>query len=116
MARPYNIKTAAEMETRIDAYFDECEQKKVPPTVTGLALYLGFRSRQALLNYQGRKQFNDSVTRAKTRCEAYAESRLYDHEGVRGAMFSLSNNFKGWADKPEKQAEDGGVTIVDDIP
>lgn len=70
---------------------------KRPPTVTGLALALGFASRQALLNYQGRKQFNDTITRAKTYVEQYAEERLFDREGVQGAKFSLVNNFKGGA-------------------
>jgi hypothetical protein len=57
---------------------------------------LGFTSRQALLNYQGRKLFHDAVTRAKTRCEEYVESRLYDRDGARGAEFSLGYNFR-WA-------------------
>ena len=92
MARPWKFKTVAEMESRINEYFDVCEQKRVPPTVTGLALFLGLQSRQALLNYQGRGQFNDAITR------------------------SLTNNFKGWSEKPDKPAGDGGVTIVDDIP
>lgn len=115
MARPWKFKTVAEMEFRINEYFDVCEQKRVPPTVTGLALFLGLQSRQALLNYQGRKQFNDAITRAKSRCEAYTEGRLYDRDGVKGAIFSLTNNFKGWSEKPDKSDGDGGVTIVDDI-
>ena len=85
-----------------------------PPTVTGLALALGFAGRQALLNYQGRKQFKDAITRAKSRCEAYAEGRLFDRDGAHGAQFSLRCNF-GWSDKAE-QAESGGVVIQDDIP
>ena len=115
MARPWKFKTVAEMESRINEYFEACEQKRVPPTVTGLALFLGLQSRQALLNYQGRGQFNDAITRAKSRCEAYTEGRLYDRDGVKGAIFSLTNNFKGWSEKPDKPAGDGGVTIVDDI-
>ncbi len=72
-----------------------------PPTVTGLALWLGFRTRQSLLNYQHRSSaFNDVLTVAKSRCEEYAESRLYDRDGVNGAKFSLTNNFRGWRDKP----------------
>ena len=65
------------------------------PTVTGLALALGFNSRQTLLNYQVQKEFVDTITRAKTRCEEYAESRLYTRDGARGAEFSLKYNF-GW--------------------
>lgn len=32
-----------------------------PPTVTGLALALGFKSRQSLLNYGGKKEFRDTT-------------------------------------------------------
>ena len=77
-----------------------------PPTMTGLALALGFSSRQSLLNYQGKKQFVDTITRAKSFIEAYAEERLFDRDGVQGAKFSLINNFKGWREKPE----DDGVS------
>lgn len=129
-------KTPEEMQVVIDRYFEDCRGHPAtddegtvmtdkygmpiildahPPTVTGLALALGFTSRQALLNYQAKKAFVDTVTRAKSKCEEYAESRLYDRDGSNGAKFSLTNNFKGWSDKPD--ATDGGeeVRIVDDV-
>ena len=62
-----------------------------PPTVTGLALALGFTSRQALLNYQAKPEFVDTITRAKARVEQYAEERLFDRDGSNGAQFSLRN-------------------------
>lgn len=115
MARPLKYKTVEELQAAIDAYFEDCQGKPLvddkgnaatdkygelvivgahPPTVTGLALALGFTNRQSLLNYQGKKQFLDTITRAKSRCEAYAESRLFDRDGARGAQFSLEHNFK----------------------
>ena len=122
MGRPLIYKTVHEMQKAIDQFFDDCAGTMLtdkdtgepvlnkydepiylgakPPTVTGLALALGFNSRQALLNYQDRPEFNDAVTRAKARCQAYAESRLFDRDGSNGAKFSLQNNF-GWADKQE---------------
>jgi len=72
VARPLDYKTVEELQAAIDRYFDACEGKVLtdddgnvltdkkgrpivvgakPPTVTGLALALGFNSRQALLNY-----------------------------------------------------------------
>lgn len=134
MARPLKYKTVDELQAAIDEYFTACEGQPLlddkgqpillkgrpiildarPPTVTGLALALGFKSRQALLNYQGRKQFNDTITRAKSRCEEYAEGRLFDKDGAGGAQFSLRCNF-GWSDKAE-QPEIEGVVIQDDIP
>ena len=65
-----------------------------PPTVTGLALALGFTTRTSLLNYQGKKEFMDTITRAKSMVEAYAEERLFDRDGSNGARFSLVNNSK----------------------
>lgn len=119
-------KTAEEMQEKIDEYFADCEGHIAvdeagdplldkrgnpivlgahPPTVTGLALFLGLKSRQALLNYQGRKQFNDAVTRAKSRIEAYTEGRLFDKDGFQGARFSLERNFKGWREEDEATAD-----------
>lgn len=129
--RPYIIGDAKEMQERIDKYFKDCEGKPLfdddgnpvldkwgnlvvlgskPPTITGLALALGLNSRQALLNYQDRPEFNDAVTRAKTRVEEYAESRLFDKDGANGAKFSLANNFRGWAEKQEVDLT-AGMTI-----
>jgi hypothetical protein len=137
VGRPRKYKNSEEMQKAIDQYFDKCEGNPLldddgktvlnkwghpiildrrPPTVTGLALALGFNSMQALLNYQARsKAFNDTLTRAKSRCEEYAESRLYDKDGSNGAKFSLANNFKGWSEHPEAQqsavaAEDDPIT------
>lgn len=133
--RPLKYKTKEELQNAIGKYFKDCEGETLkdtngdtvfdkhgqpvivgqkPPTVTGLALALGFNSRQALLNYQAKKQFNDTITRAKSKCEEYAESRLYDKDGVNGAKFSLTNNFKGWSEKPDAQqttdTEDDPIT------
>ncbi len=106
------------MSTAIDDYFNDCEGKPIiddngdivldkngepmvtgkhPPTVTGLALWLGFNSRQSFLNYRTRSQaFNALLTKAKSKCEEFAERHLYDHSCSSGAKFSLENNFSGW--------------------
>lgn len=86
-----------------------------PPTVTGLALALGFTTRLSLLNYQAKAEFMNTITRAKTRIEEYAESRLFDRDGSNGAQFSLRNNFKGWDEKKEESAQER-ITIVNNIP
>ena len=133
---PPKYKTKEEMEGLIENYFEECKGKpwldkegtpisdkgKVlwkeypkPPTVTGLALALGFTSRQALLNYQGKKEFVDTITRAKMVIEEYAERRLYDREGVQGAKFNLINNFKGWSENPKNDDMDEILNKLDSI-
>ena len=129
---PPKYATVEEMQAVIDRYFEDCKGETIigddgipildkfgqpfiihqrPPTVTGLALALGFTSRQALLNYQAKKEFVDTVTRAKARIEAYAEERLFDRDGQRGAEFSLKYNFR-WADE-KKQDEDEGHGVAE---
>ena len=110
MARPLVYKTAAEMQVKIDEYFEL--NKDRPWTISGLAYHLGLSSRQALINYKGRsKEFNDAITRARLKCETYAEERLFDRDGQRGAEFSLRCNF-GWNDKVQ---EDGDTEKLDAI-
>ena len=70
------------------------------PTVTGLALALGFSSRTALLEYDGRKSYCEVITQALSRVEEYAEEKLFDKGQYSGAKFFLANNFRGWNDKP----------------
>ena len=124
--RPPFYNSVEEMQAKIDAYFTECEGEIVydkegnplidkygypirfgvrPLTITGLALALGFTSRQALLNYQAKPEFVDTVTRAKAFVEQYAEERLYDKDGANGAKFSLANNFEGWREKQTIEAD-----------
>lgn len=124
--RPPKYSSKEEIQAKIDAYFEECQGKvlldsegspirdkngnliytnKRPITVTGLALALGFTSRQALLNYQAKKEFVDTITRAKAVVEMYAEERLFDKDGAGGAKFSLANNFEGWKEKKQVEAD-----------
>jgi len=116
---PPMYKTPEEMQAAIDKYFADCDQvtpaldvngnpmlykgqpvllkEPTPYTVTGLALALGFKSRQALINYQVKDAFNDAITRAKLKIEDYAAQRLYDKEGSNGAKFTLGCNYQ-WKD------------------
>lgn len=91
---------------------------KFPPTVYELAQaatqYLNPQQKwDELLNYQAKTKFVDTITRAKARCEAYAEERLFDRNRTTGAQFSLKCNF-GWNDKSPADT-DGEVRIVDDL-
>jgi len=128
IGRPPKYKNVEEIEDKIEQYFAICEGEPLlddegnqmvnkygypcwikppkPPTVTGLALALGFTTRLSLLNYQGKKEFMNTITRAKTKIEEYAESRLFDRDGSNGAQFSLRNNFKGWNGEQEKSQDE----------
>ena len=126
VGRPPRYKSKEEIEEKIEEYFKECEGEILkddegkpifnkygspvviqqrPPTVTGLALALGFTSRQALLNYQAKPEFVDTITRAKSMVEAYTEERLFDRDGSNGAQFSLRNNFRGWNERQPSELD-----------
>lgn len=126
VGRPPMFESVEEMQKLIDAYFEECDGKVLtdedgnpirnkdgkiirddrrPYTITGLALALGFNSRTSLLDYEGKEEFLNTIKRAKSRVERYAEERLYDKNGSNGAKFSLANNFKRWSEKQTIEAD-----------
>ena len=137
--RTPKFSSTEEMQEKIDAYFKDCEGytltdndgntifdkfgrpvilDKKPLTVTGLALALGFTSRQALLYYQGKKAFREIIEKAKLKIENYAEMRLYDKDGSNGAKFNLQNNFRNWDAEKAAQEENKtpSINIICDIP
>lgn len=137
VGRPPKYKNKEEIQEKVEQYFKECEGTMLkdndgntvfnkfgnpvifgekPPTITGLALALGFTNRQSLLNYQAKKEFVDTITCAKSRVEKYTEERLFDREGSNGAQFSLRNNFNGWAADKKEDETQGRITIVNNIP
>ena len=50
VGRPKIFNDVKEVEEKINAYFNYCEEKEKPYTMSGLAYYLGI-SRQTLVNY-----------------------------------------------------------------
>lgn len=94
--RPPMYANVEEMQTKIDAYF--ATAKIGLYTVTGLALALGFTSRQALLNYQDKEEFVDAVKKAKLKIEQDYEQSLRE-KGRSGDIFGLKNF--GWDDKSD---------------
>ena len=80
---------------------------QAPLTITGLALALD-TTRQTLMDYQERDEFTDTVKRAKTVVENYAEKRLFGNNAT-GAIFALKNF--GWKDKFENENQTTVKTI-----
>lgn len=118
-----------ELQYRIDAYFKECEGSQLiregepvydkqgrpvivgekPPTVTGLALAVGFTSRRELLRYRGKERFKEILLRAVSRCEEYAEMKLY--ESTSGVKYQLMSSFEDWGE--EGETEDGNPEVIE---
>lgn len=124
-----NVTSARDLENRIDAYFTECEGHQLvrdgkpvydkqgkpvivedkPPTVTGLALAAGFTSRRELLHYRGKARFQEILLRAVSRCEEYAEMKLF--ESTNGVKYQLMSNFEDWGE--EGDPGDGNTEVIE---
>jgi len=100
-------KDETEMVNKIGEYFEsllfkqedgepEKEGYKTRPTITGLALYLGFCSRQSLYDYVKKSEFSYIITRAQQIVAMSYEEMLLTKVSA-GAIFALKN--MGWDDK-----------------
>lgn len=111
--RPALFETPEELNEAIRKYFEEDHKTRVVVvgkapnnyevilpviTVTGLALYLGFESRQSLYDYEDKKEFSYIIKRARLFIEEEYEEQL-QHGNTTGAIFALKN--MGWSDKTE---------------
>ena len=109
--RPRLYKTPEEMQKLIDLYFQDCEAKEIPLTMSGLAYSLGM-DRKTLLNYSHRDEFLPTLKRARERIELEYEQRLIKSgTPTVGLIFALKNN-AGWQDKRELDAN-VSLTVVD---
>lgn len=108
----------AKLQAAVDSYFAErdkaAKDTKVRPhyTICGLALALGFTSRQSLLNYEDKPEFVDIIKKAKLRVEQNYEECLRDHACV-GSIFALKN--MKWKDGQTVEHELSGKLIVESI-
>ena len=105
--RPPYYNSPEEMDPVIDSYFAECKANNEPITITGLILYLGFCSRDAMADYEKKPLFHDSIKKARLRVESEYEKKL-SSQSVTGSIFALKNF--GWKDKTEVE-NSGTMTI-----
>jgi hypothetical protein len=91
--------------TEVLKYLETCNESQKNPTVTGLAIALGFKSRRSILIYEKEPGYEfayDVISYAKMKIEEFLEERLLDsrNTNIAGLIFNLKNNFD-WADKQE---------------
>ena len=111
--KPRYYATVEALQAAGDAYFEACDAKEIPYTITGLALGLGFTSRQDLINYEGYgKEYHDTIRLFKLRCEACAQIIALTKPNQVGAIFVLKNH--GWSDQQhvELSGPGGGGIMV----
>lgn len=113
MTRPLKYKTVEELEAAIKEYFNSRQLQVMPPTVAGLALWLGFEDRRSIYDYKDRPAFSHTIKKAITAMEDYAEQRLLVGEGSStGAIFWLKNH--GWKDKTETDVNVQNYSLFED--
>ena len=107
MARPLKYKTPKELKKAITKYFNNCDKENKPSTISGLALALGFLTREALLSYNEKEGLGDIVKEAKLKIQkSYEEQLIIRRSGATGLIFILKNNFN-WKDRQEYTGADG---------
>ena len=97
--RPKKYTEAEIMRQKINKYFNECDKKNEPYTVTGLCLALNI-CRDTLSEYAKNQEFSDTIKKAKLKVENYLEKHLITDSSTTGIIFNLKNNF-GWTDKQQ---------------
>lgn len=115
IGRPPHYNTPEELESKINEYFTNCPDKRMVKlrdseggeyidyvpcfTVCGLALYLGFVSRQSMYDYDKRNDaFSYIIKKARCAIEKNYEMNLQNPQCA-GSIFALKN--MGWKDKQE---------------
>lgn len=104
--RPRMYETPEELEKAIDEFISQHIEEtetdsgiwklKGSPTVTGLALHLGFSDRHTIYEYKKREEFSHLIKRALLFVEHKYEKML-ETRSVTGGIFVLKN--MGWTDE-----------------
>jgi hypothetical protein len=92
--RPPKYEKAEEVRVKCVQYFESCIELDEKITITGLALFLGFSSRNTLYDYAKKEEFKYIIKNAMLVVE-----NSYESKGTNFDIFALKN--MGWTDKQE---------------
>ncbi|MDY3777478.1 MAG: terminase small subunit [Candidatus Onthovivens sp.] len=113
VGRPKAFKSVKEVEEKINAYFNYCEEKEKPYTMSGLAYYLGI-DRKTLLNYSKDEEYFHTIKKARDRVQMQLEENaLSNKANPTFTIFNLKNNFD-WKDNNEVKTN-VEITKVDEL-
>lgn len=113
VGRPPQFEKAEDLQKMIEAYYDQVIIDGRNPTITGLAYYLGFESRQSFYDYEEKEQFTYTIKRARLQIEENYENALFNKNAA-GPIFALKNF--GWKDTQEiKHDIPKGVFSIDPL-
>jgi hypothetical protein len=121
--RPRSFPNPSSLRTQVNNYFRLADKNDKPITLSGLALALGV-SRRTLSNYlkedflknlngvsdKQAAEYWEVLDKARRKCEAYAEERLFTGKNTQGVQFILKNGY-GWKEKSDVDVTSGGERL-----
>lgn len=107
------FKDEQELAKAINKYFENCDEKEKPYTMSGLALSLGI-DRTTLINYGKRDSYSTLIKNAKLKVEEQLEESLYRLGNNSGVIFNLKNNY-GWKDQVEVETNKQELSKLDEL-
>ena len=113
VARPKLYSSVEDMKKIIDKYFEMCDEKEKPYTMSGLAYALDM-DRRSLLNYSKDEQFFPTIKKAREKVEQQLEENaLMGKANSTFTIFNLKNNY-GWRDTVEVK-NDSELSKLDEL-
>ena len=74
VGRPLKFQSVEQLQSLIDKYFEKCDLDNEPYTITGLACALD-TDRAALVRYEHKDEFYNTIKKAKRKVEEQFEKR-----------------------------------------
>lgn len=96
--RPPIYTDPKELDKKVDEYIELCKSGDQYPAITGMALHLGFSSKESLYVYKKKPEFMDPIKKGLSFIELHHEQSL-NKKSCTGHIFALKN--MGWADRTE---------------
>ncbi len=107
IGRPLKYKTDKKILDKAEEFFKECDDKKDPYTITGLAIALG-TTRKTLMEWQRDARFSNTIKEIKSRVEYYVEKSVAKGTIAPAVGIFMLKNF-GWVDKIDQTIEHKGA-------
>lgn len=108
--RPAKFNKVEDLQKKIEEYYRTISKDGRPPSITGLAHFLGFVSRSSFYEYEQRGAFTDTIKRARLAIEMFYEESLLNARNAAGAIFALKNF--GWRDEQSIQVTDNRKEVA----
>lgn len=93
------FETPEEFAAKFEEFCELVDGDEKRPTMSELAWFMGFASRQSIYDYRKKEGFEYISNRIILFCERHLENQLFDGRGDGGLVFALKQF--GWHDKQQ---------------